>query len=86
MASALGEKSCDMIGVARPLTAEVNFPKMIILGEIERARESRMLNSLTTPAAIIQMKQVRFFLLGFGRGKGFDELVGVGSDCDRTGG
>jgi 2,4-dienoyl-CoA reductase-like NADH-dependent reductase (Old Yellow Enzyme family) len=59
MQKALNERSCDIIGVARPLTAEPAFSAEIIEGRISAARTNKVPPPLQTPASIIQISQVR---------------------------
>lgn len=66
MASALREKSCDIIGLGRPLTAEPDLSALLIAGKKVAAKENRVPAGLQTGSSIFQIKDVRFcFALSF---------------------
>lgn len=69
MANALREKSCDLIGLGRPLTAEPDLSALLIAGNKVAAKGNKVPAALQTGSAIFQIKDVRFFfavLAGFG--------------------
>lgn len=60
-AKAIREKSCDIIGLARPLTAEPDLPALFFTGKSIGAKENKVTSYLTTPSSNIQIVQVRLF-------------------------
>ncbi|GAA98022.1 uncharacterized protein L969DRAFT_46004 [Mixia osmundae IAM 14324] len=55
MAQAIDEGSTDMVGLARPLCAEPDLPKLILSGKSTGARENKVDASKQTPTAILQI-------------------------------
>ena len=58
MEQAIKDKSCDIIGLARPLTAEPAFSNDILSGQIEAARENKVDPSVQTVTSIYQIGQI----------------------------
>ena len=55
MAKAIREKSCDIIGVARPVTQHPRLPAQIVSGELEGAIDNKVNPQLQTPASVLQI-------------------------------
>lgn len=58
MNKAIEEGSCDIIGMARPLTAEPYLSKELTEGQKEAAKENHVPSALQTPAAIAQLHDI----------------------------
>ncbi|KAM0753966.1 FMN-linked oxidoreductase [Meredithblackwellia eburnea MCA 4105] len=58
MASAVRMGSCDLVGIARPLTAEPSFCKEILQGKIDGAKKNLMPIALTTASSNIQIVEI----------------------------
>ncbi|KAL7416323.1 NADH oxidase [Mrakia frigida] len=58
MEEALAEKSCDFIGLARPLTADPFFCKDIISGAQLHAAENKVNPSMQTATSVYQIKTI----------------------------
>ncbi|KDE02332.1 hypothetical protein MVLG_07102 [Microbotryum lychnidis-dioicae p1A1 Lamole] len=58
MEQALSDKSCDLIGLARPLTAEPSFSGDLISGKTTAAKENKVDPSVQTVTSIYQIHQI----------------------------
>jgi 2,4-dienoyl-CoA reductase-like NADH-dependent reductase (Old Yellow Enzyme family) len=58
MNQALADKSCDICGLGRPLTAEPYFGAALIAAETERAKENLIPEAIQTGSSIMQIKEI----------------------------
>lgn len=58
MAKAVREKSCDLVGLARPLTAEPHLCKTLLEEKAPAAKENRVPGPLQTASSNIQIVQI----------------------------
>lgn len=58
MNQALAEKSCDIVGLGRPLTAEPDLPAAMIAGTSTGARENHVPTAMQTGSSIMQLKEI----------------------------
>lgn len=59
MNEALSAKSCDIVGVARPLTAEPALSRDLCDGKSQGAKENLVPSAIQTGSSIAQIKEVR---------------------------
>lgn len=55
MAKAIREGSCDIIGLARPVTQHPRLPAQIVSGELDGALDNKVNPQLQTPASVLQI-------------------------------
>lgn len=58
MAQALNEGSCDIVGIARPLTGELDLPKRLMSGQQNKAADNLVGEGVQLPASYMQLKEV----------------------------
>lgn len=59
MGKAISEGSCDLVGMARPLTAEFSLPNDMISGKTTRAKANHVFEGVQTASSYLQLWEVR---------------------------
>lgn len=57
-AKAIREKSCDLIGLARPLTAEPDLTSNLLQGTKEKAKENLIPTPMQTGSSVMQLADI----------------------------
>lgn len=57
MAKAIHEGSCDIVGLARPLTGELHLPNLLMSGKQTKAGDNLVAEGAQLPAAYFQLKE-----------------------------
>jgi hypothetical protein len=60
MSKAITEGSCDIVGLARPLTAELHFCADILSGKTTKAKENLVDEPIQTACSCLQLAEVGF--------------------------
>lgn len=55
MAKAINEGSCDIVGIARPLTAELDLPARLMSGKQNKAADNHIDQAVSLPASYLQL-------------------------------
>ena len=59
MGKAISEGSCDLVGLARPLTAEFSLPNDMISGKTTKAKPNFVFEGVQTASSYLQLWEVR---------------------------
>lgn len=58
MAKAINEGSCDIVGIARPLTGELDLPNRLMSGKQAKAADNHIAEGFQLPGSYLQLKEV----------------------------